>query len=129
MARSHEVPLRYRIPLAVVGGAAVLAACAAPAAEPPEPAATTPEPGISDINGFQPIIKYYPNGTRSIRLEILNANGNPVYNNRSALEFCDGLDLVGIGEAWYVDTSGSIERSVGHAACLDGRLTPTDFEQ
>lgn len=126
MSRSYEVPYRHRLSLAVASGALALAACGTP--EPAaHPESSVPEPAVAQTNGFRPEITYHPNGTREVTAMILTANGEAVDRTRSVFEFCDGEDLVGIGEAVYRDGSGSMERTVGHSACADGRLEPSDF--
>lgn len=64
-------------------------------------------------------ITYYDDGSRKIDFD--NDDVTTIF------EFCDGQDLV---EATQVESYGgasSIERSVDHAACDDGMLTPEDF--
>ncbi|MCA9349325.1 hypothetical protein KC878_04280, partial [Candidatus Saccharibacteria bacterium] len=56
---------------------------------------------------------------------------NDQENYADIIEFCDGNDLV---EQTALSTYGSgaagnaIARTIDHPACLDGMLTPSDFE-
>lgn len=85
-------------------------------------------PVDSDDAGITRSVEYAADGSRLIRIE---GYLNDRYDKFPSFiyEFCDGGDLVeqSLGEKGY--PAGSIERSVGHAACTDGRLTESDFMQ
>ena len=67
---------------------------------------------------------YYPNGTRL--LEYKNVPETTYFP--SILEICDGLDPVDQTDVAYHSGIGGSNRSVGHPACADGKLTAEDFE-
>lgn len=65
--------------------------------------------------------EFYPkDGTRAILYKGDGAYFQEIYS------FCDGIDLV--DETFSSTGASSIERSVGHVACSDGKLTPADFQ-
>lgn len=92
----------------------------------------------STANSSPQIIDDYQDfGIKSIFTESgkrITVFGDPTPNDRGGLTdniaFCDGPDLVEMPMQFYADGGNSvITRSVGHAACLDGRLDPSDFDK
>lgn len=76
--------------------------------------------------GGEPHIEavYYANGNRTLQYK----NDDGVMAD--IFQTCDGRDLVEQSEFLkygYGAAGNSISRSVGHAACVDGVLTPEDF--
>jgi len=101
-------------------GALLMGACGNDTNSVPSPDAVT-----SAAN--QPHIKaeYYSNGTRILRYE----NEDGYYAD--IFQACDGPDLVeqtAFLKYGYGAAGNSVERSVGHAACVDGTLTEDDFK-
>lgn len=69
--------------------------------------------------GIEREITYYDDGSRQIDYD--HADFTTVF------EFCDGQDLVEETQVESYGGASDIERSVDHAACDDGMLTPEDF--
>lgn len=69
--------------------------------------------------------EYYTNGTRVLRYKNVDGDYGDIF------QACDGQDLIEQTEFLkhgYGAAGNSMQRSVGHIACADGRLTPEDFE-
>ena len=112
---------------ALLGGV-VLSGCAGSPSvmESTAPVTTQPAPvenkdGANQLSIHQ---TYFPNGTRLTTVTTGDDHYYPVY--RRSIAWCEGSDLV--ERTGANDYSGSsMVRSVGHVACRDGRLTPSDF--
>ena len=75
---------------------------------------------VSDASNAPEItIEYYADGTRRVGYAFDKNYGVGFY----IIGHCEGGDLVETG----LLRGYSFERSVGHAACADNRLTPEDF--
>jgi hypothetical protein len=105
--------------LAVGLASITLASCGDDSGSAPKPEDTTAEdaPNIrADL---------YPNGTRVLRY----INDSGYYAD--VLQACDGTDLIEQTEFLkygYGAGGNSVERSVNHPACADGKLTASDFK-
>ena len=66
--------------------------------------------------------QYYPNGTRRLTTLVEGYVGSVI------IAKCEGPDLYEQVLARYNGAGVSIERTVNHAACIDGRLDAVDFE-
>jgi hypothetical protein len=115
----------------LAGGASVVAAlglagCSGSAEQPETTSVTTtqPAPELNKDGDGQVQIEdmYYPNGTR-----VRSFPSERYWFNR-VLSVCDGGDLVEYGTSSGNGTTATVERSVQHSACADGRLTPSDFQ-
>jgi hypothetical protein len=67
------------------------------------------------------LVQYHPNGTRELIYQ------DPEDRFANIIQVCDGKDLIE-QSSYHLSSGNSLERSVGHAACADGQLTPLDFE-
>ena len=92
-------------------GAALLAFTGCAGESSSNPAERITE-STSDDRNVDAITTYYEDGSRTVQIrDGLKATIN---------QFCDGNDLVEIYDR-------ALDRSVDHAACEDGKLTPADF--
>lgn len=103
---------------ALAGSLGFLLACGEASGQTSSP---DPEGG-----GSEPTVvaEYYQNGNRILRYE---DDGDAFAD---VLQICDGQDLLEQTEflkVGYGAGGNSVERSVGHTACTDGRLTADDF--
>lgn len=64
--------------------------------------------------------QYYQNGTRRVSMDY----GTDTYADAIIVSYCEGGDLVEVADLYR---GGGMERSIGHAACSDNRLTQQDF--
>jgi hypothetical protein len=64
---------------------------------------------------------YYENGTRMIDFANMTSIDDVV-------QVCDGPDLFEQTATGSYAAGSSIIRTAGHAACIDGKLTPDDFQ-
>ncbi|MDQ2972949.1 MAG: hypothetical protein M3Q79_00500 [bacterium] len=81
----------------------------------------------SNENGAVPSVQveYYDNGNRLLSYSNINGQLADIFQT------CDGRDLLEQTEFFkygYGAAGNSISRSVGHSACVDGILTPEDFQ-
>ncbi len=123
---SHDTYPKSKVPRALIlatSGALALVACSAAESTPP-PATGLSQPEVATENGFSVTTTYYPDGTRSIDVDGQYNDSPP-----SLFEFCDGADLLTVGNTYGTSVSASSERTVDYPACADGRLTSEDFQR
>lgn len=104
-----------------------LTACNGQTVEAKPPATEQPAPVSDASGGDQPEISqtYFPNGTRLTRIIFANEKGLYYWDSEA---WCEGEDMV--EQTANKGYAGSAKvRSVGHPACADGRLDPSDFPQ